>query len=203
MRDSRSRLGIWIEIRDSANRAQGFAIEDARLADLAWRREFPIVDTCTYLVSHSLGAMPRRAARLPRDSSPTTWDGARRARVARGLVGDRARDRRSARADSRRAAGTRSRCTRTSPSRRRSSRRASASTAARRKIVMTDLEFPSNHYLFEGFRRYGAEIVYVPSTGRDPDRSRSPARRDRRTNAAGAAVARAVQERLHRRMRAR
>jgi kynureninase len=38
----------------------------------------------------------------------------------------------------------------------------------RRKIVMTDLEFPSNHYLFEGFRRYGAEIVYVPST--DPIR---------------------------------
>jgi len=33
----------------------------------------------------------------------------------------------------------------------------------RRRIVMTDLEFPSNHYLFEGFRRYGAEIVYVPS----------------------------------------
>src|SRR5689334_23013874 len=26
----------------------------------AWRTEFPIVDTCTYLVSHSLGAMPRR-----------------------------------------------------------------------------------------------------------------------------------------------
>ncbi|HEY7057184.1 MAG TPA: aminotransferase class V-fold PLP-dependent enzyme, partial [Vicinamibacterales bacterium] len=33
----------------------------------------------------------------------------------------------------------------------------------RRKIVMTDLEFPSNHYLYEGFRKYGAEIVYVPS----------------------------------------
>lgn len=33
----------------------------------------------------------------------------------------------------------------------------------RRKIVMSELEFPSNHYLFEGFRRYGAEIVYVPS----------------------------------------
>jgi kynureninase len=33
----------------------------------------------------------------------------------------------------------------------------------RRKIVMTDLEFPTNMYLFEGFRRYGAEIVYVPS----------------------------------------
>ena len=38
----------------------------------------------------------------------------------------------------------------------------------RRTIVMTELEFPSNHYLFEGFRRYGAEIVYVPSS--DPIR---------------------------------
>jgi kynureninase len=33
----------------------------------------------------------------------------------------------------------------------------------RRKIVMSDLEFPTNMYLFEGFRRYGAEVVYVPS----------------------------------------
>jgi kynureninase len=34
----------------------------------------------------------------------------------------------------------------------------------RRRIVMSDLEFPSNMYLFEGFRRYGAEISYVAST---------------------------------------
>src|SRR5207245_1806546 len=27
-----------------------------------WRREFPILDTCTYLVSHSLGAMPRKTS---------------------------------------------------------------------------------------------------------------------------------------------
>ena len=33
----------------------------------------------------------------------------------------------------------------------------------RRKIVLQDLDFPTNHYLFEGFRRYGAEIVYVKS----------------------------------------
>src|SRR5688572_15036342 len=33
----------------------------------------------------------------------------------------------------------------------------------RRRIVMTDLEFPTNMYLFEGFRRYGADVVYVPS----------------------------------------
>ncbi|HEX7778994.1 MAG TPA: aminotransferase class V-fold PLP-dependent enzyme [Vicinamibacterales bacterium] len=29
--------------------------------------------------------------------------------------------------------------------------------------VLQDLDFPTNHYLFEGFRRYGAEIVYVES----------------------------------------
>ena len=28
---------------------------------LRWRGEFPILDRCTYLVSHSLGAMPRAA----------------------------------------------------------------------------------------------------------------------------------------------
>jgi kynureninase len=33
----------------------------------------------------------------------------------------------------------------------------------RRKIVMQDLDFPTNHYLFEGFRRFGAEVVIVPS----------------------------------------
>ena len=29
---------------------------------LRWRAEFPILETCTYLVSHSLGAMPRKTA---------------------------------------------------------------------------------------------------------------------------------------------
>src|SRR5262245_13261113 len=28
----------------------------------AWRADFPILDTCTSLVRHSLGAMPRRTA---------------------------------------------------------------------------------------------------------------------------------------------
>ena len=31
----------------------------------------------------------------------------------------------------------------------------------RRRIVMSSLEFPTNIYVFEGFRRYGAEIVLV------------------------------------------
>ena len=28
---------------------------------LAWRREFPILERTTYMISHSLGAMPRGA----------------------------------------------------------------------------------------------------------------------------------------------
>ena len=48
----------------------------------------------------------------------------------------------------------------------------------RRKIVMTDLEFPSNMYLFEGFRRYGADVVYVPSDDTDADEPGSASRRD-------------------------
>src|SRR4029434_8418582 len=40
----------------------------------------------------------------------------------------------------------------------------------RRKIVLQDLDFPTNHYLFEGFARYGAEIVIIQSD----DRIRAP-----------------------------
>src|SRR5262252_4342531 len=29
---------------------------------LAWRKEFPSLDSCVHLISHSLGAMPARAA---------------------------------------------------------------------------------------------------------------------------------------------
>ena len=43
----------------------------------------------------------------------------------------------------------------------------------RNKIVLTDLEFPSNIYLFEGLRRCGAEIVQVPS----PDTMRTDLQR--------------------------
>ena len=33
----------------------------------------------------------------------------------------------------------------------------------RRRIILQDLDFPTNHYLFEGFRRYGAQIDYIKS----------------------------------------
>ena len=36
-------------------------------------------------------------------------------------------------------------------------------TGSRRRIVTPLLDFPTNHYVFEGWRRHGAEIAYVPS----------------------------------------
>jgi kynureninase len=38
---------------------------------LQWRAEFPILDTCTYLISNSLGAMPRRVYDVLRDFADT------------------------------------------------------------------------------------------------------------------------------------
>ena len=128
---------------------------------LAWRHEFPIVDTCTYLVSHSLGAMPRKAAaylqqfadewssRGVRAWHEGWWEiGRHTGDLLAPIIGVRP--------------GTISMHQNVTV--------AQAIIASchrfdgrRCKIVMTDLEFPSNMYLFEGFRRYGAEIVYVRS----------------------------------------
>ena len=128
---------------------------------LEWRAEFPILETCTYLVSHSLGAMPKRASVYLQEFAdawstrgvrawPESWWDLGRATgdllapvlgVPQGTI-----------------------------SMHQNVTIAQAIIASsfsydglRRKIVMTDLEFPTNMYLFEGFRRYGAEIQYVPS----------------------------------------
>lgn len=128
---------------------------------LRWRAEFPIVDTCTYLVSHSLGAMPNRARgyinefadtwsrRGVRAWSEGWWElGRETGDILAPVLGA--------------PAG--------SISMHQNVTVAQAIIAScfrfdgpRRKIVMTALEFPSNMYLFEGFRRYGADVVYVPS----------------------------------------
>jgi kynureninase len=131
-----------------------------------WRAEFPIVNTCTYLVSHSLGAMPRKAADYLREFAETWsrrgvqawhegwWEiGKETGNLLAPILGA-ARDTISMHQNVTVAQGIVASCF--------------SYGGARRRIVMTELEFPSNHYLFEGFRRYGAEIVYVPST--DPIR---------------------------------
>jgi kynureninase len=133
---------------------------------LAWRDEFPIVETCTYLVSHSLGAMPRAAAGYLQEFADTWstrgvrawqegwWEiGRETGNLLAPILGVQP-DTISMHQNVTVAQGVIASCFRYD--------------GARRKIVMTELEFPSNHYLFEGFRRYGADVVYVPST--DPVR---------------------------------
>ena len=131
---------------------------------LAWREEFPIVEDCTYLVSHSLGAMPRRTAANLQDYADKWsrrgvrawhegwWELGRDTSdllapilgVAPGTI--------TMHQNVTVAMGIIASCFRYD--------------GPRRKIVLTELEFPTNMYLFEGFARYGAEIVYVPSTNR-------------------------------------
>lgn len=131
---------------------------------LSWRQEFPILDTCTYLVSHSLGAMPARTERYL--ATFTTEWGTRGVRawhegwweIGR-VTGDILAPTIGA------APGT-------------ISMHQNATVAQsivlscfsfngpRRRVVVQDLDFPSNHYLFHGFQRYGAEIVTVPSDDR-------------------------------------
>lgn len=128
---------------------------------LDWRREFPILETCTYLVSHSLGAMPAKAAgylqqyadewatRGVRAWYEGWWEIGRDTGNLLAPVLGVSRDTISMHQNVTVAQGI----------------IASSFTydGPRRRIVMTDLEFPSNHYLYEGFRHYGAEIVYVAS----------------------------------------
>ena len=133
---------------------------------VAWRREFPIVDTCTYLVSHSLGAMPRKTAAYLQEFAEMWstrgvrawhegwWEAGRETgNLLAPILGVRTNTI-SMHQNVTVAQGVIASCF--------------TYQGPRRKIVMSELEFPSNHYLFEGFRRYGAEIVYVPSA--DPIR---------------------------------
>ena len=128
----------------------------------AWRPEFPIVDTCTYLVSHSLGAMPRRTKMyLQQFADEWSTRGVRAWHEGWWEIGRTTGDLLGPIVGA--PAGTISMHQNVTV--------AQAIVASchrydgpRRRIVMSDLEFPSNMYLFEGFRRYGAEISYVPST---------------------------------------
>lgn len=128
---------------------------------LRWREEFPILETCTYLVSHSLGAMPRRArteaarfldawaTRGVRAWNEGWWEvGRETGDLLAPLLGV--------------PAGSVTMVQNVSV----------AQTVivssldlggARRRIVTPQLDFPTNQYVFEGWRRFGAEVVYVPT----------------------------------------
>lgn len=128
---------------------------------LRWRAEFPIVESCTYLVSHSLGAMPRRTSEyLQQFADEWSRRGVRAWHEGWWEIGRTTGDLLAP------VLGV----PRGTISMHQNVTVAMAIIASchtfdspRNRIVMTDLEFPSNMYLFEGFRRYGADIVYVQS----------------------------------------
>ncbi len=128
---------------------------------LSWRPEFPILDTCTYLVSHSLGAMPTRTeAYLAQFAREWGTRGVRAWYEGWWEVGRVTGDLLAPTIGA--ASG--------SISMHQNATVAQSIVASchsfdgpRRRIVLQDLDFPSNHYLFHGFARYGAEVVIVPS----------------------------------------
>jgi kynureninase len=132
----------------------------ANLSSPIRRSEFPILETCTYLVSHSLGAMPRSAvdsvhayaqtwmSRGVRAWSEGWWEMGRTVGDLLAPIIGAAPGSISMHQNASVAQGIIGSCF--------------TYDGPRRKIVLTSLEFPTNIYLFEGFRRYGAEVVVVP-----------------------------------------
>ena len=118
---------------------------------LTWRKEFPILETCTYLVSHSLGAMPRKTATyLQQFADEWSSRGVRAWHEGWWNVGRTTGDLLAP------VLGVQP----GTISMHQNVTVAMAIIAScyrfdgrRNRVVMTDLEFPSNLYLFEGFRR--------------------------------------------------
>src|SRR5271154_4612611 len=135
---------------------------------LSWRPEFPILETSTYLISNSLGAMPR-AVRDRMAAYTESW-AVRGVRAweeewwtIAGEVGDKI-----------------GRVIGAPPGSVSVHQNVTLTQAAiascydynavraggggpRNKIVLVDLEFPSILYFYQEQRRYGADVVVVPS----------------------------------------
>jgi kynureninase len=128
---------------------------------LAWRAEFPILERTTYLISNSLGAMPR-TVRDELETFAREWDERGMRAWSEGwwemaaTTGDLlcpllgvAPGNVSMHQNVALAAGVFFSCL--------------DYPAERNRIVYTELNFPNLMYLAEGERRKGAEIVVVPS----------------------------------------
>jgi kynureninase len=128
---------------------------------LAWRKEFPILENTTYLISHSLGAMPRRAAWSLQEFADT-W-------AARGVraweegwwempvtVGNLIGSIMGAGPGEVVMHQNVSICQWIVAS-------CFAWNGRRNKIVTDGLNFPSNDYIYYGLSRIGARICRVPS----------------------------------------
>jgi len=135
-----------------------------------WRAQFPIVEDTTYLVNHSLGAMPARArdkmaefldqwaTRGVRAWGEGWWD----MPVTAGNVLARIMN-----------APQESVVMHQNVSVVQSSIASSLDFSGRRnKVVYTDQNFPTVMYVWEGFRRHGARIEVVPTDGVHVDTAR-------------------------------
>ena len=130
---------------------------------LKWRREFPLVESCRYLINNSLGAMPR-ATRTRVERFLDLWDqrGVRAwhdewwelkdeiAISLAGILGVQP-DSVSMHQNVAMASQVLVSCF--------------DFAGARRKIVYTDMNFPSVMYLYEAQQARGAQIERVPGTG--------------------------------------
>jgi kynureninase len=128
---------------------------------LRYRDRFPILETCTYMVSHSLGAMPREVgprlqefARMWAERGVLAWsDGWWRMPLTVGDVLARIL-----------GAPAGSVCMHQNVSMCMSIVASCLDFSGRRnKVVYTDMEFPSVMYVWEERRRLGARIEAVPS----------------------------------------
>ncbi len=128
---------------------------------LAWRREFPILGHTTYMISHSLGAMPERAALRMREFTDTwasrgirAWEegwwempvtvGNLIGRIIGAAEGEVVMHQNV------------SVCQALVTS-------CLAWTGRRNKLITDGLNFPSNDYVYHGLSRLGARVVTVPS----------------------------------------
>ena len=129
---------------------------------LSWRKEFPILEKTTYLISHSLGAMPRRAAASLQQFAET-WS-------ARGIraweegwwempitIGDLVGSIIGAGPGEIVMHQNVSICQSIVTS-------CFDWTGARNKLLTDGLNFPSNDYNYYGLERQGARVCPVPST---------------------------------------
>ena len=126
---------------------------------LDWRKEFPILDRTVYMISHSLGAMPRRT-RERLNQFADEWDTRRHLRLGGRLVGHAGHGRQSHRKNNRRRRGQKivmqqnvSICQQIVLS-------CFDWTQKRNKIVSEAMNFPSNMYNYE---RLAARFVQIPS----------------------------------------
>jgi len=144
----------------------------------ALRTEFPLLETCTYLNSNSTGAVPRGVEAVLR----RYWETLRcwRDEVWEGWWGEW-----HAYADAlARLLGAPAGSVVTDTNLTTLLGRLATCfdyRGERRRVVVTDLEFPTVPFLWRGFERYGAQPVVVPSEGDRVDEERLCAAVDERT----------------------